>query len=244
MAPDNAHHAAPPSLPDARPLSPPAAPQVPYQRSGPDPTHAGAPDHHPHTAPNPTHAGPPHHRPFAAPDQTHAGASDPAHAGPPHHLPFAAPDPTHAGASDAYPGGAPGSPAGRAPTSPAAAAASPGGPPANAGDDPAAGKSGPSTGVIVGVVLIGATLLVLAALSVPFLLQRLSDPGPASYSVGDCVVQAGDNARSADCNDPGAFQVVSQVESRNDCEDPTQPAIVVEGPPVVVYCLAPAAATE
>jgi hypothetical protein len=93
----------------------------------------------------------------------------------------------------------------------------------------------------VGAVLIGATLLVLGALSVPFLLQRLSENGGgATYSVGDCVVQDGANARLADCGDEGAFEIVAEVGTRAECTDPTQPAIEVAGPPVQFYCLAPA----
>jgi hypothetical protein len=104
------------------------------------------------------------------------------------------------------------------------------------------GRSGPSTGLIVGAVLVGATLLVMGALSVPFLLQQLRGPaGSTSYQVGDCVVQAGDAPRSADCTEAGAYQIVGQVERQDQCEDPTQPAIEVAGPPARFYCLTPAA---
>jgi hypothetical protein len=103
------------------------------------------------------------------------------------------------------------------------------------------GKSGPSTGIIVGAVLVGATLLVLGALSVPFLLQQLRGPSESgSYTVGDCVVQAGADAEPADCSEPNAYEIVSQVDRQEDC-DPTQPAIRVDGPPAQVYCLTPAA---
>jgi hypothetical protein len=109
------------------------------------------------------------------------------------------------------------------------------------GEEPAGRSSGPPTGLIVGAVLIGATLLVLGALSVPFLLQRFSENGgEATYSVGDCVVQDGANARLTDCGDEGAFEIVAQVGTRAECTDPTQPAIEVAGPPVQFYCLAPA----
>ena len=96
--------------------------------------------------------------------------------------------------------------------------------------------------MIVGAVMIGATLLVLGALSVPFLLQRISAEPATSYSVGDCVVQDGPNAQLADCADPGAFEVVAEVDSRAECADPTQPAIEVAGPPAQFYCLVPAGA--
>jgi hypothetical protein len=55
------------------------------------------------------------------------------------------------------------------------------------------------------------------------------------------VVQAGEDAQPADCSEPNAYQIVSQVDSQEEC-DPTQPAIRVDGPPAEVYCLAPAAA--
>lgn len=101
------------------------------------------------------------------------------------------------------------------------------------------GRSGPPTSVIVGAVLIGATLLVLGALSIPFLLQRLS-AGSTGYAVGDCVIQDGPNARTVGCDTPGAFQIVAEVGSRAECGDPTQPAIEVAGPPRQFFCLMPA----
>jgi hypothetical protein len=97
--------------------------------------------------------------------------------------------------------------------------------------------------VIVGLVLIGATVLVLGALSVPFMLERLGDSaGQAGYTVGECVVQDGTTPKSADCTDPTAYQIVEQVDSQDQCDDPTQPAIEVPGPPVRFYCLAPVVA--
>lgn len=94
--------------------------------------------------------------------------------------------------------------------------------------------------MIVGLVLISAALLVLAALGVPYLLQRLNDGGPVSYTVGDCVVQNGNEARTVECSEPDAFLITSQVDRQDQCEDPTQPAIEVAGPPVRFFCLAPA----
>lgn len=102
-------------------------------------------------------------------------------------------------------------------------------------------RTGPPVGVIVGLVLIGATVLVLGALSVPFLLDRLDGSGEG-YAIGDCVVQDGTTPKPVECTEPGAFQVVAQVDSQEQCEDQTQPSIQVPGPPQQVYCLAPAAA--
>jgi collagen type III alpha len=110
--------------------------------------------------------------------------------------------------------------------------------------EPSGGKGGPPTGLIIGLVLAGATLLVLGALSIPLLLQNLSGSSSddSTYSVGDCVVQEGDIAQPADCGQPGAFEIVSEVNTREECNDPTQPAIEVAGPPAKFYCLTPAAA--
>jgi hypothetical protein len=108
------------------------------------------------------------------------------------------------------------------------------------GDEP--DKHGLPVGVIVGLVLIGATVLVLGALSVPFLLDRWNDASNTTYTVGDCVIQDGEAARAAECTEPDAFLIVAEVDSRDLCADPTQPAIEVEGPPAQFYCLAPATA--
>jgi hypothetical protein len=105
----------------------------------------------------------------------------------------------------------------------------------------AAGKSGPSTGLIVGMVLVGATVLVVGALGVTFLLGQLRGSAESTYQVGECVVQSGDAAEPAACSDPGAYEIVAQVDSQAECGDPTQPAIEVSGPPVQFYCLSPAA---
>jgi hypothetical protein len=118
----------------------------------------------------------------------------------------------------------------------------PGPPPGTDQEAGAAGKSGPSTGLIVGMVLVGATVLVVGALGVTFLLGQLrGTTGSSTYQVGECVVQSGDAAEPADCADPGAYEIVAQVDSQADCGDPTQPAIEVSGPPVQFYCLTPAA---
>jgi hypothetical protein len=115
-------------------------------------------------------------------------------------------------------------------------------------DTPAAGeeggqaaKSGPSTGLIVGLVLAGATVLVALALAVPALLEQLRGGGDESgtYTVGDCVVQDGTDATPADCSAPDAYEIVSQVDNLEEC-DPTQPTIQVDGPPAQIYCLTPA----
>jgi len=86
-------------------------------------------------------------------------------------------------------------------------------------------------------------VLVALALSVPYLLAQLRDGSgeTGTYTVGECVVQEGADAEPADCGAPDAYEIVSQVDNQEEC-DPTLPAIRVEGPPLQVYCLAPAAA--
>jgi hypothetical protein len=110
------------------------------------------------------------------------------------------------------------------------------------GEEPGGpGRSGPSTLLIAGAVLIGATVLVVGALGVTFLLQQLRGSAESTtYQVGECVVQSGDAAQRADCTDPGAYEIVAQVDNDDDCDDPTQPTIEVAGPPAQFYCLAPA----
>jgi hypothetical protein len=113
------------------------------------------------------------------------------------------------------------------------------------GDSDAPDKQGPRVAVIVGAVLVAAALLVLLTLGATFLLSRLELPFGGSsetvdYQVGDCVIQAGNAAEPADCGNPEAYLIVSQVNDREECADPTQPAIEVAGPPVQFFCLVPA----
>lgn len=105
-------------------------------------------------------------------------------------------------------------------------------------------RSGPKMIVIVGGVLVAATVLVLGAIGAVYGLSQLTGGGATSYSVGDCVVRAGSSAEQADCDTPGAFEIVSEVESRDECPDPTQPAVEVAGPPLTIYCLTPVSAGD
>jgi len=112
---------------------------------------------------------------------------------------------------------------------------------AGAGEDPDdPDRSGPRISVIVGLVLLGATLLVLVAIGAVYGLSQLSRSNTPDYAVGECVVQDGTSADIADCDQPGAYEIVSEVDTREDCPDQAQPAIEVPGSPVRVFCLAPA----
>lgn len=101
-------------------------------------------------------------------------------------------------------------------------------------------KAGPPVGVIVGAVIVGATVLVLAALGMPYLMSKLRGPaeGP-TYAVGDCVVQQGDNAVLAECTASGAYEIVSRVAIAADCPDPTSPTVAAGED---VFCLEAAGA--
>ncbi len=94
--------------------------------------------------------------------------------------------------------------------------------------------------MIVGLVLLGATLLVMVAIGAVYGLSQLSRSSVPDYAVGRCVVQNGTSADLADCDQPGAFEIISEVDTREECPDQAQPAIEVPGSPVRVFCLAPA----
>ena len=154
----------------------------------------------------------------------------------------------------AAPPGAPGTiPHPRNPQPDAGAAPDASRPPGAAGPAPTDGsaagtaeeldpKAGPPVGLIVGAVIAGAAVLVLAALGMPFLLSKLRPPaqGP-TYAVGDCVVQDGDNAVIADCTEPQAYEIVSRVATATDCPDPTLPTVAAGED---VFCLEPVGADE
>jgi hypothetical protein len=121
----------------------------------------------------------------------------------------------------------------------------PAGPGEAAPDQPSPSRSsGLPVSLITGIVLVAAALVVLIALAVPLLLQQLgSDPEPP-YAVGECVVQDGTSAVPAQCDEPGAFQVVLEVERIEDCPDyPAQHAITVSEPPAV-FCVSPVEAPD
>lgn len=103
-------------------------------------------------------------------------------------------------------------------------------------------KAGPPVGVIVTVVIIGAALLVVVALGMPFLLQQLRAPAASvTYTVGECVVQDGSNAVVADCTEPDAYEITLRVAAPEDCPDPTNPTVAAGRD---VFCLEPATAGD
>ena len=66
-------------------------------------------------------------------------------------------------------------------------------------------------------LVIGTVLLVSPALYVAWRMGRASDSTTFNVSVGDCVKRSGDKAVKAACNDSGAYQVVSIVDSEDQC---------------------------
>ena len=77
--------------------------------------------------------------------------------------------------------------------------------------------------VLLAVLLVSA-LLVGGSLGIVWLLARPSSQG-FSVNPGDCVKRDGDKAVTATCGDADAFEVVSKVDSKEQCTDPTQPYV-------------------
>lgn len=111
--------------------------------------------------------------------------------------------------------------------------------PAEAAPDDTEPRPGPPVGVIVGIVIVGAALLVVAALGTPFLLQQLRSGGTSAFTIGDCVVRDGSQGVATDCGTPGAFEIISTAADESECPDPTQPTVSYQG---TTFCLAPVGA--
>jgi len=60
-------------------------------------------------------------------------------------------------------------------------------------------------------------------------------------SAGDCVKRSGTEAVKATCGDPGAFQVVSIADTKEQCADPGQPYVLnpTKDGKTQVLCLKP-----
>ena len=65
--------------------------------------------------------------------------------------------------------------------------------------------------------------------------------GKPSFSVGSCVKQFHDGARPAKCSEKGAYQIDSEVDRQEKCQDLAQPVVILEkkGKPEKVLCLKP-----
>jgi collagen type III alpha len=89
-------------------------------------------------------------------------------------------------------------------------------------------------------VVIGAILLVGIAIGIVWLISRGSD---SSFDVGagDCVRRSGNTAVKATCSDAGAYQVVSVVDTKDQCADKSQPYVLnpTKDGKTQVLCLKP-----
>jgi hypothetical protein len=79
--------------------------------------------------------------------------------------------------------------------------------------------------VLLAVLLVSA-LLVGGSLGIVWLLARPSGDGFA-VDVGGCVAKDADKAVTATCGTPGSFEVVSKVDTKEQCADPALPHVLV-----------------
>jgi hypothetical protein len=87
--------------------------------------------------------------------------------------------------------------------------------------------------------LIAAAVLVLLAAVGVVAMNALGSS--SSFAVGSCVKQSGKEAKQVDCDEEGAFTVVSKETKREECADPGQPYVLIErGGKEEVLCLTPA----
>ncbi|TDC31372.1 hypothetical protein E1166_27955 [Micromonospora sp. KC213] len=88
-------------------------------------------------------------------------------------------------------------------------------------------------GRVLAIVLIAAVLILAIPLGLLMLLGKIGgdDAKPAGFNpaVGSCVKRSGNGATAANCGEPDAFTVVSRVDSKDKCTDPTQPHVVLKG---------------
>ncbi|MEV1288344.1 hypothetical protein [Micromonospora sp. NPDC049679] len=83
-------------------------------------------------------------------------------------------------------------------------------------------------GRVLLAVLAVAVLLLVVPLGIVWLVTQPADGG-FNPKVGDCVQQAGQNAKPVDCASQGAYSIVSKVDTKEQCPDPGQPHVIVEG---------------
>ncbi|MGW5671881.1 LppU/SCO3897 family protein, partial [Micromonospora sp. NPDC003776] len=99
-------------------------------------------------------------------------------------------------------------------------------------------------GKVLALVLIAAVLILAVPLGALALLGKLggddSKPQPFNPAVGSCIKQSGTTAAAAGCGEPGAFTVVSRVDSKAKCPDPAQPTVTLKNKTNPVLCLKPA----
>ncbi|TDC71772.1 hypothetical protein E1193_28650 [Micromonospora sp. KC606] len=88
-------------------------------------------------------------------------------------------------------------------------------------------------GRVLAIVLIAAVLILAVPLGLLMLLGKINrdDAKPAGFNpaVGSCVKKSGSGAAAAECGEQDAFTVVSRVDNKDKCTDPTQPYVVLKG---------------
>ncbi|MFI1196096.1 hypothetical protein ACH4T9_22985 [Micromonospora sp. NPDC020750] len=93
-------------------------------------------------------------------------------------------------------------------------------------------------GRVLAVVLVAAVLILAVPLGLLMLLGKFSDDKVPA--VGSCVKRVGTNVTAATCGDADTFTVVSRVDAKEKCADPTQPSAMLQGDvPNKVLCLKP-----
>ncbi|MCW3840241.1 hypothetical protein ONA70_09045 [Micromonospora yasonensis] len=99
-------------------------------------------------------------------------------------------------------------------------------------------------GRVLAAVLVAAVAILAIPLGLLALLGKLGGddgkPQPFNPAVGSCIKQSGETAAPADCGEPGAFTVVSRVDNKDKCADPTQPTVTLKNESNPVLCLKPA----
>ncbi|TDC29775.1 hypothetical protein E1211_25385 [Micromonospora sp. 15K316] len=102
-------------------------------------------------------------------------------------------------------------------------------------------------GRVLAAVLTAAVLILAVPLGLLFLLGKVGGDQAPSFdpAVGTCVKKSGETAVAADCGEAEAFTVVSKVDNKDKCGDPSLPHVVLQGDgPNRVLCLKPAAAGQ
>ncbi|MGC5285851.1 LppU/SCO3897 family protein [Micromonospora sp. DT231] len=99
-------------------------------------------------------------------------------------------------------------------------------------------------GRVLAAVLIAAVLILAVPLGLLLLLGKVDQKETPAFdpAVGTCVKQAGEGgASAANCGEAGSFTIVSKVDAKEKCADPTQPHVVLPGSGANrVLCLKPA----
>jgi hypothetical protein len=101
---------------------------------------------------------------------------------------------------------------------------------------PARESRGKQKLVIVGLIGLAAVLLLGTLGFVAFKALGSSN----NFAVGSCVKQEGNRAKEVDCDENGAFSVVSKETKREDCADQSQPFVLIERDgKTEILCLSP-----